>query len=98
DGLANPVIKARLADAATTPMVFTPAEFGAYMAAEIEKWGKVIRAANIKMEGLREADGRETQGGRYETSPPKAISASRRGRCRPPGRIAHRPGPGLPGR
>jgi tripartite-type tricarboxylate transporter receptor subunit TctC len=50
DGLANPVIKARLADAATTPMVFTPAEFGAYMAAETEKWGKVIRAANIKVE------------------------------------------------
>ena len=50
DGLANPVIKARLADAATTPMVFTAAEFGAYMAAETEKWGKVIRAANIKME------------------------------------------------
>jgi len=39
DGLVNPVIKARLADAATTPMVFTPAEFGAYMAAETEKWG-----------------------------------------------------------
>jgi len=50
DGLANPAIKARLADAATTPMVFTPAEFGAYMAAETEKWGKVIRAANIKVE------------------------------------------------
>ena len=50
DGLANPVIKARLADAATTPMVFTPAEFGTYMAAETEKWGKVIRAANIKPE------------------------------------------------
>src|SRR5262245_37749732 len=50
DGLANPVIKARLADAATTPMVFTPAEFGAYMAAETEKWAKVIRAANIKAE------------------------------------------------
>ena len=32
------------------PMAFTPAEFGAYMAAETEKWGKVIRAANIKME------------------------------------------------
>ena len=46
----SPVIKARLADAATTPMVFTPAEFGAYMAAETEKWGKVIRAAGIKPE------------------------------------------------
>jgi hypothetical protein len=31
-------------------MVFTAAEFGAYMAAETEKWGKVIRAANIKPE------------------------------------------------
>jgi len=48
DGLANPVIKARLADAATTPMVFTLAEFGAYMAAETEKWAKVIKFANIK--------------------------------------------------
>jgi tripartite-type tricarboxylate transporter receptor subunit TctC len=50
DGLANPVIKARLADAATTPMVFTPVEFGAYMAAETEKWGKVIKFAGIKPE------------------------------------------------
>jgi tripartite-type tricarboxylate transporter receptor subunit TctC len=49
-GLANPDIKARLADLTTMPMVFTPAEFGAYLAAETEKWGKVIRAANIKAE------------------------------------------------
>jgi hypothetical protein len=28
-------------------MVFTPSEFGAHVAAETEKWGKVIRAANI---------------------------------------------------
>src|SRR5260370_35416176 len=40
DGLVTPVIKARLADAATTPMVFPPAEFGAYMAAESDKWGE----------------------------------------------------------
>jgi tripartite-type tricarboxylate transporter receptor subunit TctC len=40
--------KARLAAAATTPLVYTPAEFGAYVAAEVDKWGKVIRTANIK--------------------------------------------------
>ena len=42
--------EARLAEVATTPMFFTPAEFGAYMAAEIEKWGKVVRFAGIKLE------------------------------------------------
>jgi hypothetical protein len=29
-------------------MIFTPAEFGAYMASETEKWAKVVRSANIK--------------------------------------------------
>jgi tripartite-type tricarboxylate transporter receptor subunit TctC len=48
--LVNPTIKARLAEVATTPKIFAPAEFGAYVAAEIEKWAKVIRAANIKPE------------------------------------------------
>jgi tripartite-type tricarboxylate transporter receptor subunit TctC len=33
-----------------TPLVFTPAEFRAHIEAETEKWGKVIRAANIKAE------------------------------------------------
>jgi tripartite-type tricarboxylate transporter receptor subunit TctC len=49
-GLTNPTIKARLADVATTPILYTPAEFGAYMAAEVEKWGKVIRASGIRPE------------------------------------------------
>ena len=30
------------------PMPMTPAEFGTFLAEETEKWGKVIRAANIK--------------------------------------------------
>ena len=29
-------------------MPMTPAEFGKLLATETEKWGKVIRAANIK--------------------------------------------------
>ena len=46
-GLADPTVKKRLADVATTPLVFTPDEFGAYVASEIDKWEKVVRAANI---------------------------------------------------
>jgi tripartite-type tricarboxylate transporter receptor subunit TctC len=49
-GLADPNIKARLAEFNVTSTVYRPAEFGAYWAAETEKWGKVIRAANIKPE------------------------------------------------
>jgi len=29
---------------------FTPAEFGAYVKAETEKWGRVIRLAGVKPE------------------------------------------------
>jgi tripartite-type tricarboxylate transporter receptor subunit TctC len=31
-------------------MIMTPAEFGKFVADETEKWGKVIRAANMKAE------------------------------------------------
>jgi tripartite-type tricarboxylate transporter receptor subunit TctC len=47
-GLADPKIKARLADADATPFIATPAEFGRFIVSETERWGKVIRAANIK--------------------------------------------------
>ena len=46
-GLANPAVRARLAEVATTPIVFSPDEFGAYMASEVEKWGKVVKFADI---------------------------------------------------
>jgi tripartite-type tricarboxylate transporter receptor subunit TctC len=49
-GLADPTIKARLADLGGVPMPMTPPEFGKFIADETEKWGKVIRAANIKPE------------------------------------------------
>ncbi len=49
-GLRDPTLTARLAGVATTPILFTPEEFGAYMAAEVTKWAKVVRAANIKPE------------------------------------------------
>jgi len=48
--LANPKFKARLADLGVTTLALTPADFGKLIADETEKWGKVIRAANIKPE------------------------------------------------
>jgi tripartite-type tricarboxylate transporter receptor subunit TctC len=49
-GLADPKIKARFADLGGTPLALTPAEYGKLLADETEKWGKVIRSANIKAE------------------------------------------------
>ena len=48
--LADPKIAARFAELGTQPIAMTPAAFGAFLAAETEKWGKVIRAASIKPE------------------------------------------------
>jgi tripartite-type tricarboxylate transporter receptor subunit TctC len=49
-GLTDPKIKERIAQLGSTPMPMTSAEFSNFIAAETEKWGKVIRAANIKLE------------------------------------------------
>ena len=49
-GLADPKMKARLADLGYTVLAGSPADFGKLIADDTEKWGKVIRAANIKPE------------------------------------------------
>jgi tripartite-type tricarboxylate transporter receptor subunit TctC len=46
--LADPTFGARLADFAALPMPMTPTAFGKFIAGETEKWGRVIRTANIK--------------------------------------------------
>jgi tripartite-type tricarboxylate transporter receptor subunit TctC len=48
--LADPKLKARLADLGGTVLPGSPADFGKHIAEETEKWRKVIRAANIKVE------------------------------------------------
>jgi tripartite-type tricarboxylate transporter receptor subunit TctC len=49
-GLADPVVKARLAQVSATPLLLSSAAFGAYVASEIDKWGEVVRRAGIKPE------------------------------------------------
>jgi len=49
-GLADPRLKARLADLGGTALVVSPAEFGTLFAEDTEKWGKVVRAAGIRPE------------------------------------------------
>jgi len=48
--IADPKLKARLADLGTTPLAGSPADFAKLIADETEKWSKVIRTANIKAE------------------------------------------------
>ena len=48
--LARPGIKAKYDDLGLRIHAASPADFGKHIADETEKWGKVIRAANIKAE------------------------------------------------
>jgi tripartite-type tricarboxylate transporter receptor subunit TctC len=46
--LADPKMKAQLVNLGGTVLTLSPSDFGKLIAEETEKWGKVIRAANIK--------------------------------------------------
>jgi tripartite-type tricarboxylate transporter receptor subunit TctC len=49
-GLADPKMKARLADMGATALPGSPADFAKLIADETEKWGKVVKFAGIKPE------------------------------------------------
>ena len=46
--LVDPKLAARMSDLGATPIAGSPAQFGAFIASETDKWAKVIRAANVK--------------------------------------------------
>jgi tripartite-type tricarboxylate transporter receptor subunit TctC len=49
-GLADPELRAKLANLGGTVISGSPADFGKFVAAETEKWAKVIKFAGIKLE------------------------------------------------
>ena len=49
-GLADPKLRAALIDMGATILAGSPSDYAKLIAEETEKWGKVIRAANIKPE------------------------------------------------
>jgi tripartite-type tricarboxylate transporter receptor subunit TctC len=50
EGLADPKVQASLATLGAAPMAMSPAEFGKFLAAETDKWAKVVKFANIKLD------------------------------------------------
>ena len=49
-GLADPKVKARIAELGGTPLSLPPAAFGRHVAVETDKWGKVVKASGAKPE------------------------------------------------
>jgi tripartite-type tricarboxylate transporter receptor subunit TctC len=48
--VAQPEVRERLAQLGFTPVASTPDEFAARIRLEIDKWGKVVRDANLRIE------------------------------------------------
>ncbi len=48
--MASPETKKALFDAGVEPSPSTPQEMGAYLAVELERWGKVVKDAGVKLE------------------------------------------------
>jgi tripartite-type tricarboxylate transporter receptor subunit TctC len=49
-GLADPKLKARIAELGAVPIPMTPVEFGKFIAGETGKWAKVVKFAGIRAE------------------------------------------------
>jgi tripartite-type tricarboxylate transporter receptor subunit TctC len=50
EALKTPQVKARLADLGAMELIYTPAEYGRLCRDDSQKWGQVIKSANIKIE------------------------------------------------
>ena len=48
--VAQPDVRERLGQLGFTPVANTPDEFGARIKLEIDRWGKVVREANLRIE------------------------------------------------
>ena len=48
--LGDPKIKARLADLGGAPFVATPAEMAAFLAAEVDRWGRAVKFSGAKVD------------------------------------------------
>lgn len=49
EALGRPAVRARLTQVGADPVTSTPEELASFMRAEAEKWGRVVRAANIRV-------------------------------------------------
>jgi tripartite-type tricarboxylate transporter receptor subunit TctC len=47
-GLSDPELKSKFAQLEARPLVFTPQGYGAFLASEVERWGKAVKAAGIR--------------------------------------------------